>query len=148
VLRSPDERNTVWAAYRDTMMQDEPLARLPRDGFDFSAYAVTPAPPTRLIDEGDELDLGDRLFRVFHMPGHSPGSLCLFEPATRTLFTGDVLYDGELLDALYHSDREVYRETLARLREFPAEVVHCGHFDSFGRDRMVALIDRYLQRNP
>lgn len=146
VLRQPDENNTVWREYRAMMSDEQPLTALPYAGFDFADYRVQPAPPTQLIDEGDELDLGDRLFKVFHMPGHSPGSVCLYEAKTHTLFTGDVLYDGELLDALYHSDRDQYRETLARLKEIPAEVFHCGHYASFGRAKARQLIDDYLNQ--
>ncbi|MDZ4730408.1 MAG: MBL fold metallo-hydrolase [Xanthomonadales bacterium] len=144
VLSSPDAESTVWTQYQGLMGKDNPLKALPYEGFDFTHYRVKPAPPTRLIDEGDELDLGDRLFKVFHMPGHSPGSVCLYEAATKTLFTGDVLYDGELLDALYHSDREQYRETLARLQEIPAETFHCGHYASFGRHKALQLIANYI----
>ena len=143
VLTLPTAANTVWQAYRASIDEDQAVDALPFQGFCFDAYRVLPAPPSRLIDEGDEIDLGDRHFKVFHMPGHSPGSVCLFETATATLFTGDVLYDGELLDSLFHSDRDLYLETLARLREIPAEVFHCGHFDSFGKQRMLALIDHY-----
>jgi glyoxylase-like metal-dependent hydrolase (beta-lactamase superfamily II) len=144
VLSHPDAENTVWQHYQGLMDSENPLTALPYAGFDFDQYQIKPAPPTRLIDEGDELDLGDRLFKVFHMPGHSPGSVCLYETATKTLFTGDVLYDGELLDALFHSDREQYRETLARLKEIPAEIFHCGHYASFGRQQALQLIDNYL----
>jgi glyoxylase-like metal-dependent hydrolase (beta-lactamase superfamily II) len=143
VLTQPTAENTVWQAYRPMVDEDRAVAALPFTGFGFDAYRVLPAPPSRLIDEGDEIDLGDRHFKVFHMPGHSPGSVCLFETATATLFTGDVLYDGELLDSLFHSDRDIYLETLARLREIPAGTFHCGHFESFGKRRMIELIDHY-----
>ncbi len=143
-MAAPDAVNTVWQEYQDMMGSDQPLSALPYAGFSFKNYRVLPAAPTQLIDEGDELDLGDRMFKVFHMPGHSPGSLCLYEVSSKTLFTGDVLYDGELLDTLYHSDREQYRETLARLKEIPAETWHCGHYGSFGRDKALQLIDDYM----
>jgi glyoxylase-like metal-dependent hydrolase (beta-lactamase superfamily II) len=119
------------------------MSALPFADFDLADYHIEPAPPTQLIDEGDELDLGDRLLKVFHMPGHSPGSVCLYESATKTLFTGDVVYDGVLFDELYHSDPERYLETLARLREIPAETFHCGHYGSFGRERMPSVIEQY-----
>lgn len=144
ILAAPGAHNTVWQEYQGLMGSDQPLSALPYPGFSFADYRVLPAAPSRLIDEGDELDLGDRLFRVFHMPGHSPGSLCLYEAATKTLFSGDVLYDGELLDNLYHSDPELYRETLARLKEIPAETYHCGHYASFGRHKALQLIDDYM----
>lgn len=147
VLEMPDAQNTVWEDYRQYVGDRSQLSALPYEGFSLDDYAIEPAPATRLIDEGDLIDLGDRHFRVFHMPGHSPGSVCLYEARSKTLFTGDVLYDGELLDTLYHSDRDVYVETLARLKELPAETFHCGHYDSFGRARMIELIDEYIQHD-
>jgi glyoxylase-like metal-dependent hydrolase (beta-lactamase superfamily II) len=143
ILSAPDNSNTVFNEFVATIDPDQALAALPNADFHWRDYLVKPAPPTRLIDEGDELDLGNRLFKVFHMPGHSPGSICLFESATATLFCGDVIYDGELLDALYHSDKDLYAETLARLREIPAETFHCGHYASFGRARLGEIIDDY-----
>lgn len=144
ILAAPDAQNTVWQEYQVMMGSGQPLSALPYPGFSFADYKVLPAAPSRLIIEGDELDLGDRLFRVFHMPGHSPGSVCLYEPARKILFTGDVLYDGELLDSLYHSDQKRYLETVARLKEIPAETYHCGHYASFGRQKAMQLIDDYL----
>ena len=143
VLAHPDDRNTVWDSYRSQLDAEASFSALPFEGFAPDGYAVTPAPPSRLIGEGDVIDLGDRVLQVFHMPGHSPGSLCLLEEATGTLFTGDVLYDGELLDSLYHSDPDIYLETLARLKEIPAKVFHCGHYRSFGHKRMLELIGQY-----
>ena len=143
VLAAPDGANTVWSEFRAGAATEDIVQALPYKGFDFDHYQVQPAAPTQLINEGDEIDLGDRLFKVFHMPGHSPGSVCLYEERSKTLFVGDVLYDGELLDSLYHSDISAYQETLARLREIPAEIFHCGHYVSFGRQRMNELIDSY-----
>jgi glyoxylase-like metal-dependent hydrolase (beta-lactamase superfamily II) len=144
VLEMPDAQNTVWDEYRKTAADMAQFSAIPYEGFRLDHYRIEPAPATQLIDEGDLIDLGDRHFHVFHMPGHSPGSVCLYEVRTKTLFTGDVIYDGELLDSLYHSDPEVYLETLARLKELPVETFHCGHYDSFGKDRLLELIDQYL----
>ena len=140
MLRAPTDHTTVWRPYRDEPV----LLASPDDEFRIEQWVVLPAPPTRLIDDGDVIDLGDRALHVFHLPGHSPGSVCLYEEATRTLFTGDVVYDGQLFDHLWSSDREVYRESLARLLEIPADTFHCGHEESFGRDRLVAIVDDYL----
>ena len=102
---------------------------------------------TRTVEEGDIIDLGDRHLEVLHMPGHSPGSIALWEQRTKTLFSGDVMYDGELFDHLYHSDIDHYVRSLERLRDVPVETVHAGHFNSFGRDRLIALIDAYLEQH-
>jgi glyoxylase-like metal-dependent hydrolase (beta-lactamase superfamily II) len=108
------------------------------------AFRITPAPLTGYLDEGDVIDLGDRAFRVLHLPGHSPGSIALWDVKARVLFTGDVLYDGELLDNLYHSDPALYRLSLERLMQIDAEAFHAGHFPSFGQERMRALARAYL----
>jgi glyoxylase-like metal-dependent hydrolase (beta-lactamase superfamily II) len=43
----------------------------------------------RNIKDGDVLDLGDRKLTVYQVPGHTPGSIVLFEKETGYLFTGD-----------------------------------------------------------
>lgn len=137
----PTAENSVY----DGFLVSEAFDRLSTDEFDISTYTVTPAPLTGHLDDGDVVDLGDRAFQVLHVPGHSPGSIALFEKETGILFSGDTLYqDDYLLDNLYHSDKERFRESLSRLKELNATAVHGGHFDSFGQDRMNELIDKYL----
>jgi glyoxylase-like metal-dependent hydrolase (beta-lactamase superfamily II) len=120
------------------------LTALPHSGYRLSDYRITPAPLTGYLDEGDVVDTGDRLFQVFHLPGHSPGSIALYEAATETLFSGDVVYDGALIDNAWHSNPEAYQESLARLRHLPIRQVHAGHERSFGRDRLLELIATYF----
>jgi len=117
---------------------------LPEPGYDPAGYRVTPTTPTMVVDEGGVIDLGDRHFEVWHLPGHSPGSMGLWEESTRTLFAGDAIYDGPLIDSLPDSSVPDYIQTMKRLRDTPATVVHGGHEDSFGRERLVELVDGYL----
>lgn len=122
----------------------ELLTALPHEGYRLEDYQIRPAALTGYLDEGDVIDTGDRVFNVFHTPGHSPGSISLYERATQTLFSGDLVYDGQLIDNAWHSDPEAYRQSLHRLRELPVRTVHAGHEASFGRDRLLELIDLYL----
>jgi glyoxylase-like metal-dependent hydrolase (beta-lactamase superfamily II) len=142
VLADPDDHETVWDEYRGRVSLTPPAD----DDTDLSDWSLPAAPATRVLDHGDVIDLGDRHLEVHHLPGHSPGSICLVEHAASTVFTGDVIYDGVLFDGLHHSDPEVYRESLRRLLEIPARVYHAGHEASFGRDRFEALVDEYLNR--
>jgi len=121
------------------------VTAVPHDGYDLDDYRLHPAPATRLVDEGDAIDLGDRAFEVLHLPGHSPGSMGLWEAASGTLFSGDAVYDGPLLDELPDSDIPRYVETMKRLKELPVTVVHAGHDPSFGRERLRELADAYLR---
>jgi len=117
----------------------------PCEGFNPMTFRSPSTEPTQLIDEGDVLDLGNCAFEVIHLPGHSPGSIGLWEKSTGTLFSGDAIYDGPLLDDIQGGDKREYIATMERLRELPVTVVHGGHDPSFGRLRLLALIDRYLQ---
>ena len=139
VLASADDEGTVLAGYRERCFQ-----ALPYEGFDISRYTIEAAPATRVVADGDIVDLGDRHFEVMHLPGHSPGSICLWEAATSTLISGDVVTEGELLDEIYHSSIPDYIASLERLRNLPADIAHPGHYDSFGRERMVEIIDDYI----
>ena len=141
IMAAPTTANTVADI---GYIRAETFSALPWKGFRYQDYQVRPAPLTHHIDEGDIIDLGDRMFRVFHLPGHSPGSVALLEEATGTLFSGDVVYDGELLDNLYHSVPEQLEASLKRLMDLPIATVHGGHFGSFDRDRMHEIITEYL----
>lgn len=120
------------------------LDAAPSPAFDVDAYAITSSPVTRLVDAGDVLDLGDRHFEVMHLPGHSPGSMGLWEASTGTLFSGDAVYDGLLLDELDDSNIPDYIDTMKRLKTLPVSVVHGGHEPSFGRARLLEIADAYL----
>jgi glyoxylase-like metal-dependent hydrolase (beta-lactamase superfamily II) len=46
------------------------------------------------VDEGDEIEAGDYLFRCVETPGHSPGHMCLYEASKKILICGDhILFD-------------------------------------------------------
>jgi glyoxylase-like metal-dependent hydrolase (beta-lactamase superfamily II) len=108
---------------------------------------IAPVAVTRVLDAGDVIDLGDRAFEVLHLPGHSPGSIGLWDAASGTLFSGDAVYDGPLLDQLDGSDIDAYIATMERLRHLPVTVVHGGHEPSFDRQRLIEICDTYLTRH-
>ena len=78
---------------------------LPEPGYDESAFAIRPATVTRALSEGDVIDLGDRRLRVIHAPGHTRGSILLYDEDLRWLYTGDVLNDSPVFDEMQHASR-------------------------------------------
>ena len=140
ILANPTQHATV----ADVYAPKEMFLALPPGGYEQSAYRIAPAPAQRLLQDGDVIDLGDRHFDVLHLPGHSPGSIGLWEAKTGILFAGDAIYDGPLSDQCYHSNIPVYLATMERLRKVNPRVVHAGHFPSFDGKRYVALIDDYV----
>jgi glyoxylase-like metal-dependent hydrolase (beta-lactamase superfamily II) len=123
------------------------ITAIPHVSFNMSEFSRKAAPATRTVDEGDVIDLGNRRFEVLHLPGHSPGSIGLWESSTGTLFSGDAIYDGPLLDELPGSDIPLYMKTMRRLETLPARVVHAGHDPSFDGRRLKQLARAYLDRH-
>jgi glyoxylase-like metal-dependent hydrolase (beta-lactamase superfamily II) len=117
---------------------------LPSADYDAAAHRFRGVQPTRLIGEGEMIDLGTRRFEVLHLPGHSPGGIALWEAATGTLIAGDAIYDGILIDSTDDANIPDYLRTMARLRDLPVRIVHGGHKRAFGRERMHEIIDAYV----
>ncbi|WP_328474976.1 MBL fold metallo-hydrolase [Actinoplanes sp. NBC_00393] len=120
------------------------LTAVPHHGYDPGAYRVRPADGTHPLTDGDHVDLGEHTLTVLHLPGHSPGSIVLFDEHDGTLFSGDVIYDDVLLDSLPGGDPQQYAHSLRRLRSLPVRLTRPGHGSSFGRNRLHHLIDGYL----
>lgn len=141
ILEAPDNRRTL----ANDFLNDAMFDALPPAPYAHSGYRI-PAPATiARLEDGDTLDLGDRRFEVIHTPGHSPGGIALWEAATATLISGDIIYDGELIEDVYHSDVDDYAASLRRLRKLPVRTVHGGHFPSFSGRRLATLIDDWLR---
>ena len=141
VLRAPTRENTV----ADKYVTDAIFATLPPDPYRSEAYNVAAAPATRLLWDGDIVDLGDRHFEVIHTPGHSPGGIALWEAATGILFSGDIVYDGELVEGTTALEAWQYRASMERLLRLPVRVVHAGHFPSYSGARHKEIITDWLR---
>lgn len=97
-----------------------------------------------IIDEGDVIDLGDRLFEVFYFFGYSLGSIGLWEEWMGILFLGDVVYDVNFLDDLLGSDKSVYCKMMECLLELLVIVVYGGYDESFGCEWLREIVGVYF----
>ncbi len=140
LLANPTRANTL----ADPYVTNTIFTRLPPQPYSSVEYAVARAPATRQVRDGDTIDLGDRHFEVVHTPGHSPGGIALWEAATQTLFSGDIVYDGPLIEDTYHADAADYYASMKRLLDYPVRVVHGGHFPSYDGERHRAIIRSWL----
>lgn len=140
LMAQPTRANTLVEPY----VTDDIFTGLPPEPYQSTTYAVQEAPATGLIEDGDVIDLGNRVFEVIHTPGHSPGGIALWEAKSGILFSGDIHYDGELIEDTYHSNAADYLRSMERLLALPVKVVHGGHFPSFGAERHRMLIRNWL----
>ena len=112
-------------------------------------YKLRPTKPTRILTDGDVIDLGNRKFKVIHLPGHSRGSVGLFDEDNGIFFSGDVIYQGPMLDYLPYSsvsDNIKSMEVISTLansdkvtRVFP------GHGNSFDGNELKSIVADYLR---
>ena len=72
------------------------IERLPEQGAQFGVEGGKPFTPTRWLDQGDEVTVGNLTFGVRFCPGPTPGHIIFFEPVSRIAFVGDVLFQGSI----------------------------------------------------
>jgi len=93
--------------------------------FQPDTYAWLPAGDRhRPVRDGLELTVGDQPATLLHTPGHSEDSICIFLPATGTLFSGDTLY--RISDHL-GAYPKVYAHSLERLAGLAVRTIYPGH---------------------
>ncbi|XP_028852004.1 acyl-coenzyme A thioesterase MBLAC2 [Denticeps clupeoides] len=143
-LASGDNFETV------TWLSDREIVESPAPGWRARQYGVKAVQPTHILQEGDVIDLGDRQLTVLHMPGHSRGSICLHDRERKQLFSGDVAYDGAMIDWLPYSHVGDYVQSCRRLLELvdqeQVEQVLPGHFNTFGGKQLHRLASSYISR--
>jgi glyoxylase-like metal-dependent hydrolase (beta-lactamase superfamily II) len=86
----------------------------------------------RTVVDGDVLDLGGVGLEVLHTPGHTPGSICLYDRVDGVLFTGDTVFaEGVGRTDFAGGDAGALRESLERLvgfcEENGVEKIYPGH---------------------
>jgi len=93
--------------------------------------------PDILLQEGD-LKIGESSFRIIHTPGHSPGSLCMYWPDKKALFTGDLIFKQGLgRTDLPGGDGGLLKDSIKRISHLEVDYLLPGHGDIIsGRDRV------------
>lgn len=100
----------------------------PRE-FSLEKYRVFQGVPKQLLYDNDEIDLGERMVRVVHTPGHSPGHCCFYEKERMHLYSGDLIYNG-CLDMFYPStDPELFIQSIDKVNKLKIEKIMPGHHD-------------------
>lgn len=91
-------------------------------GKQLDAVDVTP------IEGGRVFDTGDHILKVVHTPGHSSGSISLFDERTRDLISGDTVFvEGVGRWDLPSGDYETLLRSIRSLQTLDIENLYPGH---------------------
>lgn len=128
---------------------EDMLSAVPHAGFAIGDYAMRPATPTRVLEDGDAIELGGRSLEVLHVPGITAGSIALWETATGFLFSSDTLFRDPLRRDFALHDRGQLARSLRRLAALPITTVFGGHYGRVTgtavHDLIASEIARYEQ---
>jgi len=82
----------------------------------------------RRLKERDKIKTSNFCFEVIHTPGHTPGSICLYESKKKILISGDTLFsDGIGRSDLPGGDSDLLRESLKKLSKLKITYLLPGH---------------------
>ena len=74
------------------------------------------------VQDGDELDLGNRKLKIIHLPGHTPGSIAVLDVSRRVLISGDPIQEhGRIFMFGEHRDMPEYIRSLEKLEKMTGE---------------------------
>lgn len=109
------------------------IMNLIREAFNPRIYAFSPyiGGVDHLLKDGDQLKMGDQIFQVYHIPGHSDDSICLFCQSEGALFMGDISVVIQSTDGSYNQD---FVRVMEQLCKNDIRAIYCGHGDPIIND--------------
>ena len=116
------------------------LADLADQGARLGMAGARPVEPERYLADGDTVSVGDTLFEVRAVPGHTPGHVAFYAEALSFVIGGDALFAGSVgrTDFPYADHRRLIASIRERLMTLPDDVtVLPGHgpATTIGRER-------------
>jgi glyoxylase-like metal-dependent hydrolase (beta-lactamase superfamily II) len=115
-----------------------------REVFERVSGRVPPAPPARVDRElagGDEIDLMGGA-RIVHVPGHTAGSIAVYVPMRKLLFSGDTVerdLEDNVIVGVFNVDSAQTRASARKLAELDFEVACFGHGRPLDREASLAF---------
>jgi glyoxylase-like metal-dependent hydrolase (beta-lactamase superfamily II) len=99
-----------------------------------------PFQPTRWLNDGDDVAVGNLALDVLHCPGHTPGHVVFFHAPSKTAWVGDVLFAGSIgrTDFPRGNFEDLIRSITGRLWPLGDDVEFVpghGPNSTFGRER-------------
>jgi len=95
---------------------------------DFFDGKLKPRSVDAKLRGGEKLSIGGYAFEVLHTPGHTPGSICLYDASKKILISGDTVFaDGIGRVDLPGSDPDAMQSSLDALAKLKVDKLLPGH---------------------
>ena len=95
---------------------------------DMFGKKLEPINITKELRKGGKIELGELTLGVLHTPGHTAGSICLYEPKQRILFSGDTIFsDGVGRTDLPTGDVTALHNSIEMLLKLDVQTIYPGH---------------------
>lgn len=92
-------------------------------GYNIEQYEIFQGMPTKILEDGDKIDIGGRNIQVLHTPGH----MCFWEGERNYLFTGDLVYKDTLFAYYPSTEPILYLNSLEKIAVLPVLKVFPAH---------------------
>lgn len=117
------------------------LDSLPQQSKQFGFPLAEVFAPTRWLNDGDTVSVGETRLDVLHCPGHTPGHVVFFSPDDRLAFVGDVLFAGSIgrTDFPRGNHRDLIQSIRTKLWPLGNDVTFVpghGPLSTFGEERV------------
>jgi hydroxyacylglutathione hydrolase len=88
------------------------------------------------INDNDTIEIGDYDFKIYHTPGHTQGSICLYNKKEKILFTGDTVfaYGSFGRTDLPGGSIKDLKESIERLSDLEVYDIYPGHENFIQKD--------------
>ena len=86
-----------------------------------------PCPVLHSLNEGDVIELGNRKLTVYHIPGHTPGSILLLDQKTKLLLSGDSVARRLLFGVGSDVKIEPFCQKVERLKKIDFKEAYSAH---------------------
>lgn len=97
-------------------------------------YLPTSFSTPTLVEDGEEMQLGETLIRFHHTPGHAPGHLAVELPRSKTLLAGDMISSlSSIVIPQDSGDLQHYLDSLKKLQQLQSHLVVPAHGPPFGQ---------------
>jgi hydroxyacylglutathione hydrolase len=126
-IEGPHEADIYW------------IERLAEDGAKYGVIG-RPFEPSRWLEDGDQVRVGELTFEVRHCPGHTPGHVVFHHPASNLALVGDVLFKGSVgrWDFPHGDQQQLFASITGKLwpmGDDTAFVPGHGPMSTFGHER-------------